>query len=386
MSKRRIVVIGPVYPYKGGISHYTSAMVRSLAKIYDVVPVSYKMQYPKILFHSEQKDFGTDMFHLQNVQFLLHTANPFNWLSTARKIRKMRPDAVILQWWHPYFSPCYTVLTSRLKKIPVIFVCHNVFPHERFPMDKALTRAVLKKGSAFITHSDMDAQDLQGIVKSPLYETTLLPMQESFRMRGIGKAQARAEIGIPAEKKVLLFFGFVREYKGLRHIIDAMPEIVKFDSRIELLIAGEFRSDKETYLARIQELGVEENIRIVDAYIPDSGIEPYFACADLVILPYESATQSGIVQIAYAFEKPVIATDVGGLPEAVPDGKTGYIVRPRDPRALAGAVIRFYRENREEEFMENVRREAYRCSWDRMNEAVKRLMEKIDGHEAESEF
>ena len=157
-----------------------------------------------------------------------------------------------------------------------------------------------------------------------------------------------------------------------------MPEIVKYDSNIRLMIVGEFRSDKEHYLEQIKNLGVGDNIDIVDGYIPDSGIEKYFAASDLIVLPYESATQSGIVQIAYGFEKPVIATNVGGLPEVIADGKTGYIVEPKNPKALAEAVIRFFDENKSEEFTENVRKEAYRYSWDRMNEVVVRLTEKID--------
>lgn len=377
-NKKRIVMIGPVYPFKGGISHYTGAMAKNLAKDFEVFTVSYKMQYPKILFKSEQKDFDNDTLKIHDTKYLINTANPFNWINSARKIKKLKPDYIIMQWWHPYFSPCYTGLSMLTRKIPKIFVCHNVFPHERFPLDRFLTRTVLKKGKAYITHSAMDAEDLKSIVAAPNYETTVLPVHNSFKMKNLTKAQARLAADVPEDKKILLFFGFVRDYKGLRHIINAMPEIVKYDSNIRLMIVGEFRSDKEHYLEQIKNLGVGNNIDIVDGYIPDSGIEKYFAASDLIVLPYESATQSGIVQIAYGFEKPVIATDVGGLPEVVSDGKTGYIVEPKNPKALAEAVIRFFDENRSEEFTENVRKEAYRYSWDRMNEVVLRLTEKID--------
>lgn len=371
-------MIGPVYPFKGGISHYTGAMSKNLAKDFEVFTVSYKMQYPKILFKSEQKDFDNDTLKIHDHEYLINTANPFNWINSARKIKKLKPDYINMQWWHPYFSPCYTGLSMLTRKIPKIFVCHNVFPHERFPLDKFLTRTVLKKGKAYITHSAMDAEDLKSIVAAPNYETTVLPVHNSFKMKNLTKSQARLAADVPEDKKILLFFGFVREYKGLRHIINAMPEIVKYDSNIRLMIVGEFRSDKENYLEQIKKLNVGNNIDIVDGYIPDSGIEKYFAASDLIVLPYESATQSGIVQIAYGFEKPVIATNVGGLPEVIADGKTGYIVEPKNPKALAEAVIRFFDENKSEEFTENVRKEAYRYSWDRMNEAVVRLTEKID--------
>lgn len=371
-------MIGPVYPFKGGISHYTGAMAKNLAKDFEVFTVSYKMQYPKILFKSEQKDFDNDTLKIHDTKYLINTANPFNWINSARKIKKLKPDYIIMQWWHPYFSPCYTGLSMLTRKIPKIFVCHNVFPHERFPLDRFLTRTVLRKGKAYITHSAMDAEDLKEIVAVPNYETTVLPVHNSFKMKNLTKPQARLAANVAEDKKILLFFGFVRDYKGLRHIINAMPEIVKYDSNIRLMIVGEFRSDKEHYLEQIKNLGVGDNIDIVDGYIPDSGIEKYFAASDLIVLPYESATQSGIVQIAYGFEKPVIATNVGGLPEVIADGKTGYIVEPKNPKALAEAVIRFFDENKSEEFTENVRKEAYRYSWDRMNEVVVRLTEKID--------
>lgn len=377
-NKKRIVMIGPVYPFKGGISHYTGAMAKNLAKDFEVFTVSYKMQYPKILFKSEQRDFDNDTFKVHDTKYLVNTANPFNWINSARKIKKLKPDYIIMQWWHPYFSPCYTGLSMLTRKIPKIFVCHNVFPHERFPLDRFLTRTVLSKGKAYITHSAMDAEDLKEIVAVPNYETTVLPVHNSFKMKNLTKPQARLAANVDEDKKILLFFGFVRDYKGLRHIINAMPEIVKYDSNIRLMIVGEFRSDKEHYLEQIKNLGVGDNIDIVDGYIPDSGIEKYFAASDLIVLPYESATQSGIVQIAYGFEKPVIATNVGGLPEVIADGKTGYIVEPKNPKALAEAVIRFFDENKSEEFTENVRKEAYRYSWDRMNEVVVRLTEKID--------
>jgi glycosyltransferase involved in cell wall biosynthesis len=380
-KKKKIVMIGPVYPYKGGIAHYTGAMVKNLKKDFDVETVSYKMQYPKLLFKNEQKDFDNDLFKIPGTKYLINTANPINWLISAHKIKKMKPDRIVVQWWHPYFSPCYTALSFMLRGIPKIFVCHNVFPHERFPMDRLLTKCALKRGSAYITHSEKEASDLKEITSSPVYEATVHPVYNAFKIQNMGRKQAKQEAGSAPDKKMLLFFGFIRDYKGLRHIIDAMPEIVRYDPKIELWIVGEFRSDKEVYMEQIKKNGVESNIRIIDGYIPDSGIEKYFAAADIVVLPYESATQSGIVQIAYGFEKPVIATDVGGLPEVVLDGKTGYIVPPKAPHALAEAVCRFFHEGKAEEFTENVRREAYKYSWDRMNEVVQRLTEKTGAHE-----
>lgn len=377
-NKKKLVMIGPVYPYKGGISHYTGSMVKNLKKDFDVKTVSYKMQYPKLLFKKEQRDYDNDVLKIDDAQFLINTANPFNIIGSAMKIKKMKPDFLIMQWWHPYFSPCYILLSSMLKKIPKLFVCHNVFPHERFPMDRFLTKCVLKKGAGYITHSKMDADDLKSIVSRPNYETTVHPTYNMFKIKDMSRDEARSILGIPDDRKILLFFGFVREYKGLKHIINAMPDIVRADSSIQLMIVGEFGGDKADYMSLIEKSGVSGSIEVVDGYIPDKEIEKYFAACDLVVLPYESATQSGIVQIAYSFEKPVIATDVGGLPEVVIDGKTGYIVPPKNPKTLGEAVVRFFREGKATEFGDNVRAEAYRYSWDRMNEVVKRLSEKAD--------
>lgn len=377
-NKKRLVMIGPVYPYKGGISHYTGSMVKNLKKDFDVKTVSYKMQYPKLLFKKEQRDYANDVLKIDDTQFLINTANPFNIIGSAMKIKKMKPDFLIMQWWHPYFSPCYILLSAMLRKIPKIFVCHNVFPHERFPLDKFLARRVLKRGAGFITHSKMDADDLRSIVKNPNCETTVHPTYNMFKIKDMSREEARKILGIPEDKKILLFFGFVREYKGLKHIIKAMPDILRADSDIQLMVVGEFGDDKADYMELIRKSGAGDSIQVVDGYIPDKEIEKYFAACDLVVLPYESATQSGIVQIAYSFEKPVIATDVGGLPEVVLNGKTGYIVPPKNHSELGEAIVKFFSEEKAAEFSDNVHAEAYRYSWDRMNEVVKRLSEKAD--------
>lgn len=376
-DKKRIVIIGPVYPFKGGISHYTGSMAKSLRKDFEVIPVSFSMQYPKLLFKKEQRDYDNDAFKIEDTHYWINTANPFGILAAAKKIRACRPDCILLQWWHPYFAPCYRILETALHDIPFLIVCHNVFPHERFPFDRQLTKLVLRHGSAFITHSASDAQDLCSIVRYPVFETTVLPTFNGFRLRNLTQEQARRELHIPPEQKLLLFFGFVREYKGLRHILRAMPAITAHDSTVRLMVVGEFGSDRDSYLSLIETCGIASCVTLVDGYIPDKAIEPYFAACDLVVLPYESATQSGIVQIAYSFEKPVVATQVGGLPDVVTDGVTGYLVPPKDPAALAQAVIRYFDEHKSAAFSEGVRAEADRYSWDRMNEVVLRLTERL---------
>lgn len=374
--RKKLVLIGPVYPYKGGISHYTGLMYRELAKRYDVEMISYKMQYPKFLFHKEQKDYDNDSFKIADAKYMIHTANPVNIIRTARYIRQQRPELVVIQWWHPYFAPCYFLLTHFMGRQNIAFVCHNVFPHERFPMDRFLTKLALKRGNHYIVHAKEEVGELERIKKNPDYVVTPHPTYNAFRFEGMSKAQARERLHVVQDEHVLLFFGYVREYKGLKYLLQAMPMILQEDEKARLLVVGEFGSDREDYLALIDESGAGGCVNVVDSYMPDREVEKYFAAADLVILPYISATQSGIVQIAYGFTKPVIVTEVGGLPDVVEDGRTGYVVEPKKPEAIAEAALKFFREDQAESMAENIEREAYRFSWERMGEVIEGFTEK----------
>lgn len=373
---KKIILIGPVYPYRGGIAHYTGLMYRELSKKYDVEMLSYKMQYPKFLFKKEQRDYKNDSFKIDGTNFLINTANPLNIIKTAKYIRKKKPDMVLIQWWHPYFAPCYWLLAKFMGKQNLTYVCHNVFPHERFLLDKILTRLVLKSGKHFILHAGQEEAELKQIVQNPDCQVTPHPSYNAFCFEHMTKEKARETLGLSSNKKVLLFFGFVRPYKGLKYLIHAMPEIRERLGDVTLLIVGEFSGaeDKKCYIDQIKELNLTlgTSVIIKDGYTPDREVEKYFAACDMVVLPYESATQSGIVQIAYGFRKPVIVTDVGGLPDVVSHNRTGYVVPPQDKMALAAAVIKYFAENKEKEFSKNIADEAYRFSWERMGEVVER--------------
>ncbi|MDE6608753.1 MAG: glycosyltransferase family 4 protein [Lachnospiraceae bacterium] len=370
MSKKKVILIGPVYPYKGGISHYTGQMYRELAKKHEVVMLSYKMQYPRFLFHKEQKDYENDSFKVEDTRYLLHTANPFNIIKVAGFIKKQKPDMVAIQWWHPYFAPCYRLLEMFMGKQNVVFVCHNVFPHERFPLDKCLTKLVLSGGKHFVVHAKEEGEELKKIKRNPDYSVTPHPTYNMFRFENMTRKQAREKLGIGETEKILLFFGFVREYKGLKHLLRAMPMIAEEVQKARLFVVGDFDGDREEYEELIQALRIGERIKLIDGYTPDKEVEKYFAASDLVILPYESATQSGIVQIAFGFERPVIVSRVGGLPDVVKDGETGYVTKPCDPEELADKVKLFFHEDRAGEFEENIKKEAARFSWERMGEVM----------------
>jgi len=374
----KIIIVGPIYPYKGGIAHHTGLLAANLSKEYDVEVISFKMLYPSFLYKKTQKDYENNAFEYKNIKYLINTVNPISYIKTGRYIKKQKPDLIIFQWWHPYFAPAYWTILKVIKKIKVIFICHNVLPHEKFPFQKKITKTVLSKGGQ-IVHSDTEANELINLIKTPIYAQTVLPIFDLFsKICNYQKKDARNHLLLNESDRVLLFFGFIREYKGLKHLIKAMPDIIKQYPECILLIVGDyFEGNKEEYLLLIDDIEMQKNIKIFDGYIPDSEVGLYFSACDIVVLPYESATQSGIVQIAYGFNKPVIATKVGGLPDVVVDKKTGYLIPPCDSRAVTEAVKQFFEKGDINFFNENIITEKYKYSWDRMTEIILVLYNKL---------
>lgn len=382
MYRRHIILIGPVYPFKGGIAHYTGLLHRALSKKFRVTMLSFDVMYPRFLYRKSQRDYNNREFKVKSVNYGLKTLNPFNCISMAKKIKEQKADLVLFQWWHPFFTPCYWLLCKFMgKDTRKMFLCHNVFPHERFPLDKFLTKRTLRCGDFFIVHSTQDEKDLLSICKNPVYRKAVHPTYNAFKLQNLSKEEGRSQLNITAEEKVLLFFGFIRDYKGLTYLLDALPEVSKQLPDVKLLVVGDFSNEaaKKKYESQIAGLGISNLVEIHDGYIPDKEVEKYFASADLVVLPYESATQSGIIQIAYGFEKPVVVTNVGGLPDVVADGETGYVVEPKNSAALAEGIVKFFREEQAEPFCQNIIKEAERYSWDRMTETIEELMKTNPG-------
>jgi len=371
----KIVALGPFYPYKGGIAQFTVQMSKALSRKHEVINVSYSMQYPKILFpRGEQKDYSNTALKLDDVKYWLNTINPFSFIRTALKINKLKPDVVIFQWVHPYFAPAYWTICKFLsKKIKIVFLCHNVLPHERFPMEKFLTKTTLRKADAYMVMSETEEREIKNLLVKCLVKRFYLPVFNLLNSDpGNTKHDMRRALGLPDSAYVLLFFGYVRDYKGLSVLLEAYPKIIKSIPDTVLIIAGEFNaSEKNDYIQRIDDAGKSGGrILTVGDYVPDADVEKYFTACDVVVLPYISATQSAVVPTAYMFGRPVITTDVGGLPEVVIDGETGYIVPPKDSSALASAVIKFYENMEKPFFYENIRVEVKKYSWDRLLDSV----------------
>ena len=377
MNEKKIVLIGPVYPYKGGIAHYNSLLFRTLKEKYDTKLVSFKRQYPRALYPGTiQKDYQNRFFQVKDAEYLIDSVNPISWLLTVKKILSNKPELIIFQWWNPFFAPAYLtmiVFYRMFSEVKVLFICHNVLPHEKMPLEKCLVKAVLRKSDYFIVQSKEDEEKLLCMIPDASYKLTPHPSYNIFKSANISKEEARTRLGIVNSKKVLLYFGFVREYKGLIYLIRALPLVKKEYPDIKLLIAGEFFDDRIKYLKEIEKLKLQDSINIYDHYIPDEEVGAFFSASDLVVLPYITATQSGIVQIAYAFETPVVVTCVGGLPEVVEHNKTGYVIQPQDPNQIANAVIDFYSMNNKSKFIKNISRQQDRFSWRKLLETIEDL-------------
>lgn len=359
----KYVLIGPTYPYRGGISHYTTLLYQHLSTIHETKLYSFKRQYPAFLFPGRtDKDPSGSPLQVP-CEYLLDPLNPLTWLETFRRTKRERPDAVIIQWWVPYWAlalASVAFLLRRFVSTKVVFICHNVLPHEGSVVDKLLTRLALGQGQYFILQSQKDLSNLKALLPDAQAVRTILPLYDAAQWEVMEDAVAKNALGL--DGPVMLFFGFIRKYKGLEYLIRAMPEVLR-DITAQLLIVGEFWEDRAPYLKMIKELGLGRSVTVVDRYVPNEEVGLYFSAADVVVLPYADATQSAVVSLAYAFDKPVITTGVGGLPEVVTDGETGFVVPPRDSEALAAAIVKFFQGDCAPRFTANVKARKDALSW-----------------------
>jgi len=346
----RICVVGPTYPYRGGIAHYTTLLVKHLREAGHWTQLySFTRQYPTWLFPGKtDKDPSATPLKVA-CEYVLDPINPLTWWRLCRKVRADAPDLLILQWWVPYWTPSLTVISRWIKRhtnIPVIYICHNVVPHDGGGiLDRRFAITVLRQGDAFIVHSEQDLHRLHAMLPDAKVSKAHIPTYAELAEQANQPSSEhfRAQLGLPSDTPILLFFGFVRPYKGLEYLIQALPLILA-KRPVHLLVVGEFWTSPEFYERYAQEYNVVDAITFVNRYVPNEELGPYFDVADVLVLPYVSATQSAVAQLAFGFEKPVITTRVGGLHEVVKEGVNGLIVPPQDEAALAEAVLRFYRE------------------------------------------
>ncbi len=370
----RFIVLGPTHPIKGGISHYTTILVRELRKKHDVRFISYKFQYPKFLYPGTgQTDDKSEGIRIDN-EPIFHSMNPFSLSRIVREIRRDDPDIFLLNWVTFFFAPHIHYMLKRVKPLRTrsLMICHNVKQHEDRPMEAYFTRMAFRHCDRFIVHSEEDRNNLLQYRPDANVKKNLHPTYDIFATEYPWERDA-ARAALDVDGEVLLFFGVVRPYKGLKHLIDAMPAILE-KRKVTLLVVGDFWGGPEEYRKQIGKLGVGEHVRLFDQYTPNEEVGKYFMASDLAVLPYESATQSGITQIAYGFGLPCVVTNVGGLPEVVDDGRTGYIVPPKDARAISDAVLRFFDERDKVDWSGNIREFIRRFSWDHMIDTIETFL------------
>lgn len=368
----KIVLIGPTYPFRGGISHYTTLLCKALRKDNDVKFISFRRQYPNFLFPGKtDKDPSSDPISVDNVDYIIDSLNPLTWLAAVRTTIGYGPALVVMPWWVAFWAPQFLSIIACVKMklpVPIIFICHNAEEHESGFFKRLITRSVLSRADRLITHSKGETERLKTLLGDQAdLVTAFHPTYADLSGSRYSKDQAKELLGLKGP--ILLFFGFVREYKGLGVLLDAMRLVLK-KKEVTLMIVGEFWKDKQKYLDSIEKYGITSSVRIVDDYVPNEEIGRYFAAADLVVQPYLTASGSGICQIAYGFDRPVIATNVGSLPEVVKDGVNGRIVQPDSPEMLAQAIVESLDPAKLDQFTENASRTKEKFSWERMAEIV----------------
>jgi glycosyltransferase involved in cell wall biosynthesis len=375
----RICVVGPTYPFKGGISHFTTMLVEQLRLQHDVDFFSFKRQYPRWLFPGNaEPDPSNHVLHC-HCEYLLDPMNPWTWLQTFRRLRRNHPDLLLLQWWTPFWTPTLAALAALVKRytdVPILFLCHHIAPPDGGPLDLILARAVLGRGDHFIVLSESDYAQLRHALPAARIRLGLLPTYEVFNVARLDRLESRAQLGYSDEDRLLLFFGFVRRYKGLGTLLRAMASLPE-ELKIKLLVVGEFWEPIQSYKAAVDQLGLAGRVQMINRYVPNEHMGLYFSAADVVVLPYLEATQSAIVQLAFGFELPVITTSVGGLPEAVRDGEFGLLVPPHDEQALAAAIVRYFEKGLKPALQAKIRAERDIFAWSRLVTLIEEIYEDL---------
>ena len=374
----KIAYLSTFYPYRGGIAHFNTSLMKALQQHSEVRPYTFKRQYPDLLFPGETQyvtaDDKVDVIHADR---LLDTINPWTWRKTAKKISLYKPDILLMKYWMPFFSPSLGYVAGQLKKkgCKVISILDNVVPHERKFYDLPLSKYFLARNSAFIVMSDTVKNDLLMLNKEAKYLYHDHPLYDHFG-KVTAKEEARNRLQIPADSKVLLLFGFVRDYKGLDLLIESMSLLPE---DYYLIIAGEVYGDDKKYRERIKRLNLNGRIQANLRYISDEEVSLFFSAADVNVLPYRSATQSGILSIAYHFELPVIVTDTGSLKASVEPYQSGMVVPEADPHMIARAVLDYFADQKAADFIANIKKYKKQHSWAAMAEAILHFAEAIQG-------
>lgn len=366
-----LALVGPTYPFRGGIAHYTTMLTIALrARGHTVDLCTFSGGYLRALYPGRSDRDPSAQPLRTAAHAMLHPLRPWTWRSTGRWIAARRPDLVLVEWWVPFWAPPLATLAATVRRagVPLVMDCQNVLPHERHPFDQALTALTLRQADACLVYASAHRRELESVVPGMPWAQVPFPAYTALAAQPIGPAAARRLLGLP-DGPTALFIGFVRPYKGLSVLIEALARAVQHVP-LRLVVAGEFWQDRSAYERQIAALGLTPQITMVDRYLPDEELARYLEAADLVVLPYLEPVQSGVLAVAQAFRRPVIASRVGGLQEGIAEGRTGLLVPVGDPTALADALVRFVREDLATAMAPHLAATTPAASWDTLIRAL----------------
>ncbi|RNI35235.1 glycosyltransferase [Hanamia caeni] len=374
---QKIIIIGPAYPLRGGgIATFNERLAKEfIDEGFDLTIYTFSYQYPSFLFPGKTQYSTEPAPEGIPIKIKINSINPFNWIKVGNELRRLKPDVIVVRFWLPFMGPCLGTILRRVKKnhhTKIICIADNVLPHEKRPGDKWLTKYFLKPVDAFITMSEKVFADLKTFVKNKPVRLIAHPLYDNFGDI-ISKETARKKLAIRMDDKVVLFFGFIRKYKGLDILLEAFKILNHQHSldNIKLLIAGEFYDNEKNYIELLNAPSIKDNLILHTHFIDNSEVKYFLCAADCVIQPYRSATQSGVTPLAYHFEVPMIVTNVGGLPSMVPDKKVGLVASP-DPQSIAEKIVEYFNLG-EDYFLSNLREEKKKYSWKNLVEAILKL-------------
>lgn len=379
MNKKKIIILGTAHPFRGGLASYNERLALQFQdEGHEVEIFTFTTQYPNFLFPGKTQYSEESAPTNIKITRKVSSVNPLNWLKIGKEIKNIKPDILIFKYWLPFMGPCFGTIARKVKKnkvTKIITILDNVIPHESRIGDKQFTKYFLKPIDAFISMSKSVENDLATFNTSKPRDFNPHPLFDNFGAPLL-KTKAKELLGLETETNYILFFGIIRDYKGLDLLLDAFAKMDYKTKNLKLLVAGEYYSNEEKYQTQIKNLGLENDVVVVNQFIKDSEVGRYFCAVDLIAQPYKNATQSGVTQIAYHFETPILVTNVGGLPEMVPHNKVGYVV-DKNPQAITDALIDFYQNNKEPEFRENLKEEKKKYFWDKLTAKIITLIDKV---------
>jgi D-inositol-3-phosphate glycosyltransferase len=377
----KVILLGPAHPYRGGLASFNERLAQQfVAEGNETEILTFTLQYPGIFFPGKTQFTENKAPAGLSITRILNSVNPLNWIKTGYLIRRKNPDILLIKYWHPFMAPCLGTAAriakmGRRRGTKVVCIFDNVVPHEKRAVDRFLSKYFIGSIDAAVVMSKSVLDDLNTFrvripvefSPHPLYDNygAILPREEALR-----------RLNLPEDFSYLLFFGFIRAYKGLDLLLEAFADNRLRNRKLKLVVAGEFYEDETPYKELIEKLAIKDDVILCDRFIGEEEVGAFFSAADLIVQPYKSATQSGVTQIAYHFDKPMLVTDVGGLSEIVPDGKCGYVVKT-EPKAIIDAIIDFFDNNRSQVFTKNVRIEKEKFTWNKMTASIAEVYHKI---------